>query len=161
MIRRIALWAILISVAAASSGAAALHFWNDSETDELAYEPLDDCPTHFDHFQHAVVWQAGGKRLLIQAQQACGDKFGHTYELEKVTVSIVSENATITKLESSFATLALAQNKIVLGSATESPLSHCIGNPELMEIDLVTSEVRMPGRRFLLNSAEPLACNPR
>lgn len=161
MIRGIAFWAILITVAAASSGAAALRFWNEDEDDRAALELMNDCPTQFDAFKHAIVWQSGGKRLMIQADRACGDKLGHNYDLEKVTISIVSGDRVLSRLESASATLSLSQNKLVLGSALESLPSHCIGNPEVLAIDLSSSEVRMPGRSFYLNQSNSLSCDVR
>jgi hypothetical protein len=161
MIRGIAFWAILITVAAASSGAAALRFWNEDADEQASLELLSDCPTQFHGFKHAIVWQSGGKRLLIQADHACGDKLGHNYDLDKVTVSIVSGEKVISKLESASATLSLSQNKLVLGNATESLPSHCIGNPEVVAIDLASSEVRMPGRSFYLSNPDSLNCDAR
>ncbi len=162
MTKRIALWAILASMAAASSGVAAVHFWNQTELETPpTFDPLNDCPSHFDGFQHRVVWHSGGKRLLIQANRACGDKLGHTYELENVSISIVSGTTEIARLESPSAVYSLAQNKIVVGDSVESSALHCLGNTPLIAIDLASSEVRIPGRRFLLNNDDPLPCEKR
>jgi hypothetical protein len=161
MVKRIALSAILL-MAAASSGAAALHFWPEPAEfqDESSYPEMSvGCPTQFHDFRQAVVWHSGGKRLLIEAREACGDRLGHTYDLEGVKLSIVSSNGTlISQFESPSGAFSLIGNKLVIGDAVENKSLHCMGDASLMVIDLSTGEARMPGHRFYLNSNIPLPC---
>lgn len=156
--KRIALLVTIPLLAAAASPWAAAALFSSESPAGPSYESTADCPFEFQKFHQSVVWSEGGTRLLLEASRACGAKQGHRYDLENVTLTLFSGEKVVSRMHSPTGVYALMTNNILLARAVEEKDHRCLGNPEVMNIELKTSEVRMPGHRFFLNDRSTLPC---
>jgi hypothetical protein len=162
MIPRIAIAAILLGAAAVSSWAVASHFLNDAQDSKLSnseFEP--ECLTQLNQFRQSVVWQRHGKKLMLNANTACGDRLGHVYELTQVTLTLMSGERILSQVTGPSGTLALNRNRILIGQFLENNEHPCLGHSDSLLIDLNAEEIRTPGHRILLSDDESQICKTR
>jgi hypothetical protein len=156
----IAIWAFgAASALGATAAASALGGFMSTST--IASPPLTisqiDCPSEFQNFRNAVTWYDGKNRVAIEAQSGCGDKLGNSYELHEVNL-LLSIGGTTTRLHAALGTYVPRSGRILLEDARSLPGTPCLGDPTVLSLDLRTGELRMPGARLELSTAQALAC---
>jgi hypothetical protein len=155
--RKFHFYATSVIAAIALSWAVAA-FLSGKSAPDISYEATVECPFEYGNFRQSMMWRAGGKKLLVEADRACGSKFGHSYELKNVTVTIYAGKKRLTRLKSPSGTFETVRNSFVIGRFHEVDGHSCIGDSELMDIQLRSGEVRAPGLRFFLNANDELPC---
>jgi hypothetical protein len=116
------------------------------------------CPNKIGDFKNSVAWYSGHNRVTVEATEACGTKFGESYELTNVTLDVRSGDRVVTHVHADSGTFFPKSHEVLVGKTDQSNSKACVAGFDVMTIDLVSGELRTPGFRTFLNTSEAIQC---